>query len=33
MYELRISSHQLVEHLRRECPQAKLRAIKITLAG
>jgi len=33
MYELRISSHQLVEHLRRECPEAKLRAIKITLAG
>ena len=33
MYELRISSHQLVEHLRLRCPQAKLRAIKITLAG
>jgi hypothetical protein len=33
MYELRISSQQLVEHLRRECPEAKLRAIKITLAG
>jgi hypothetical protein len=33
MYELRISSNQLVEHLRRECPEAKLRAMKITLAG
>jgi len=33
MYELRISSQQLVEHLRQECPEAKLRAIKITLAG
>ena len=33
MYELRISSQQLVEHLRRECPEAKLRAMKITLAG
>jgi hypothetical protein len=33
MYELRISSHQIVEHLRRECPEAKLKAMKITLAG
>jgi len=33
MYELRISSHQLVEHLQRECPEAKLRAMKIVLAG
>ncbi len=33
MYELRISSNQLVEHLRRECPEAKLRAMKIMLAG
>ena len=33
MYELRISSNQLVEHLRRECPEAKLRAMKITLTG
>ena len=33
MYELRISSSQLVEHLKRECPEAKLRAMKITLAG
>ena len=33
MYELRISSNQLVEHLRRECPEAKLRAMKIVLAG
>ena len=33
MYELRISSQQLVEHLKRECPEAKLRAMKITLAG
>ena len=33
MYELRISSNQLVEYLRRECPEVKLRAMKITLAG
>ena len=33
MYELRISSQQLVEHLKRECPEAKLRAMKIVLAG
>jgi hypothetical protein len=33
VYELRISSNQLVEHLRRECPEAKLRAMKIVLAG
>ena len=33
MYELRISSNQLIEHLRRECPQAKLRAMKIALSG
>ena len=33
MYELRISSQQLVEELRRECPEAKLRAMKIVLAG
>lgn len=33
MYELRISSNQLVEHLKRECPEAKLKAMKITLAG
>ena len=32
MYELRISSHKLLEHLRRVCPNAKLRAIKVTLA-
>lgn len=31
-YELRISSHQLVEHLRRGCPAAKVRAIKVMLA-
>jgi hypothetical protein len=33
MYELRISSNQLVEQLQRECPEAKLRAMKIMLAG
>lgn len=33
MYELRISSSQLVEHLRQLCPEAKLRAVKIVLAG
>jgi hypothetical protein len=32
LYELRISSHQLVEYLRRDCPAAKVRAIKVTLA-
>jgi predicted nucleic acid-binding Zn ribbon protein len=32
MYELRISSHMLVGHLRQGCPAAKVRAIKITLA-
>jgi predicted nucleic acid-binding Zn ribbon protein len=32
MYELRISSHQLVGYLRQGCPAAKVRAIKITLA-
>jgi predicted nucleic acid-binding Zn ribbon protein len=32
MYELRISSHQLVGHLHQGCPAAKVRAIKITLA-
>lgn len=32
LYELRISSHQLVEHLRRGCPAAKVRAIKVMLA-
>ncbi len=31
MYELRISSHQLVGYLRQGCPAAKVRAIKITL--
>ena len=32
LYELRISSRQLVEHLRLECPAAKVRAVKIVLA-
>ncbi|MFH1371140.1 MAG: DUF721 domain-containing protein [Planctomycetota bacterium] len=31
LYELRISSHQIVEHLRGACPAAKVRAIKIVL--
>jgi hypothetical protein len=31
LYELRISSHQLVEHLRLGCPEAKVRAIKVML--
>ncbi len=31
LYELRISSHQLVEHLRQSCPAAKVRAIKVVL--
>ncbi len=33
MYELRISSQQIVEHLKEQCPEAKLRAMKIVLAG
>jgi predicted nucleic acid-binding Zn ribbon protein len=32
MYELRISSLQLVGHLRQGCPVAKVRAIKVMLA-
>jgi len=32
LYELRISSPQLVEHLRRGCPAAKVRAIKVVLS-
>jgi hypothetical protein len=33
MYELRISSHQLLGHLRKGCPAAKVRAIRVTLAS
>ena len=32
MYELRISSHRLVECLRNSCPVARVRAIKVMLA-
>jgi len=32
VYELRISSHQLLGYLRQGCPAAKLRAIRIMLA-
>jgi hypothetical protein len=32
LYELHISSHQLVQYLRQGCPSAKIRAIKIILA-
>ena len=32
LYELRISSHQLVECLRCDCPAAKVRAIKVVLS-
>jgi predicted nucleic acid-binding Zn ribbon protein len=32
MYELRISSHQLLEYLCKSCPAAKVRAIKVMLA-
>jgi hypothetical protein len=32
MYELRISSHQLIQYLRQGCPSAKVRDIKIILA-
>jgi predicted nucleic acid-binding Zn ribbon protein len=32
MYELRISSHQILEHLRENCPAVKVRAIKVMLA-
>jgi predicted nucleic acid-binding Zn ribbon protein len=32
MYELRISSHGLLECLRKSCPAAKVRAIKAMLA-
>ena len=32
LYELRISSHQLVEHLRRNCPAVKVKTIKVVLS-
>ena len=32
MYELRISSHQLIEHLRQGCPAARVKVMKIILA-
>jgi hypothetical protein len=32
LYEMRISSQQLIQHLRQGCPGAKLRAIKVILA-
>jgi predicted nucleic acid-binding Zn ribbon protein len=32
MYELRISSRQLLEHLRKGCPAAKVRDIRVMLA-
>jgi hypothetical protein len=32
LYELRISSHQLFRHLRRGCPAAGLRTLRIVLA-
>lgn len=32
LYELRISSHWLVENLRRDCPAVKVRTIKVVLS-
>jgi predicted nucleic acid-binding Zn ribbon protein len=32
LYELRISSHQLIQYLRQGCPLAKVRDIKVILA-
>jgi len=32
LYEMRISSQQLIQYLRQGCPSAKLRAIKVILA-
>jgi predicted nucleic acid-binding Zn ribbon protein len=32
LYELRISSPQLIEHLRLSCPSSKVRAIKVVLS-
>jgi len=32
MYELQLCSHELVEQLRQQCPQARIKKIKFTLA-
>jgi hypothetical protein len=32
LYEMRISSQQLIQYLRQGCPSAKIRAIKVILA-
>ncbi len=32
MYELRVSSHELLQHLRQGCPSAKLKSIRFALA-